>query len=58
MTELGGQIVVLTNKKNDEQLHAMIGDEGRKRQHTRNDVDQMSVCRTIPLSGIKFPLKD
>jgi len=36
MTELGGQIVVL-RKKNDEHLRALIGDEGRKRQHTRND---------------------
>jgi hypothetical protein len=43
MTELGGQIVVLTKKKNDEHLRVLIGDEGRKRQHTRNDVYQTSV---------------
>ena len=40
-------------KENDEHLRAMIGDEGRKRHtHTRNDVYQTSVCRTIPSSSI------
>ncbi len=33
-------------KKNDEHLRVLIGDEGRKRQHTRNDAyqnDRLSV---------------